>query len=821
MNAAARARRLIWIVMTLAPAVWLIRPMNAQFLPPVALPIGGCNLTFTSPLHIPITGSIGGVVIDDRCKFVYLTNTTWNRVEVFSLDTLTLEAPIQVGAQPMGLDFAAYTKYLYVCNSGGENLSIIDVLSRTEVKRLHIPPAPNSADRPYSIAFGANLLGLVSTGQVTTRMLTVDFISDTVTHRTDFPANDRTRLAASGDRSAIGIVAWSSLPRIFKYSTATNTFTGQSLGNTTPDVAVDMNGSQFTATPGTYVLDGALNLSGTVLGDPGYGGSAVDPTWGIGYRAVASRVDVLNLSTFLKTDELALGDSVSTATFGNLVGRMDISADGALLAVVTDNGFSLVRPWPTAPTGRNLVRNGGFTSPLRTRWQSFTAPATAQIWNSVVGGVLQFNRPAGSTQAAMYQETGMALPAGAPLQADFDLGNSSTARKRISVLLLNADFSDLHVCTFWLPPGLPLSTFRIRTHTTRPWTNAAIYFYAATPGTDGGFYRVDNVSVRSEPALPDDRTECVDPLAPVPPGGPDEADLLVNGDFASGNLTPWATFGTITSQITGGILEFIRPDATPPAGVVLQSTGQAMATNEILTATFALGNSSSVRKRVTAVLHDNDFSDLAACTFWLEPGQILSPYTLRTYTTEAWTNATLSFYAASIGTDQWIQLDDATLRRTPGFTIAGTQCVEPATPVPSIAHGRATRVGARTVLQDRERRLRPSGTSDPRPPTGEPAVLEIAYWLDLTAAARARLTFESWLVAPGSSSGEIQVSLDGITWVTLATVAASDEWRDVTTDLGEWTGRQVAVRFVARPGGASSPMSTVWRLRDVRLLTER
>ena len=74
-----------------------------------------------------------------------------------------------------------------------------------------------------------------------------------------------------------------------------------------------------------------------------------------------------------------------------------------------------------------------------------------------------------------------------------------------------------------------------------------------------------------------------------------------------------------------------------------------MAANEFLTARLDLGNSSPVRKRVTVVVHANDFSDLAACTFWLPPHQPRLPYVLRMRATRAWgpsplTTATLSVY---------------------------------------------------------------------------------------------------------------------------------------------------------------------------------
>jgi hypothetical protein len=77
-------------------------------------------------------------------------------------------------------------------------------------------------------------------------------------------------------------------------------------------------------------------------------------------------------------------------------------------------------------------------------------------------------------------------------------------------------------------------------------------------------------------------------------------------------------------------------------------------------------------------MHDLNFSDLSACTFWLEPGQSLALYTYRSYTTRAWTNATISVYPATTGAEQWIRLDNVTFRATPGTVISGTECVEPA-----------------------------------------------------------------------------------------------------------------------------------------------
>ena len=773
---------------------------------------GGCSLTFPTPLHVPVAWAIGGVIIDDGCDYLYLTNTTFNRVEVFSLRTLSFEAPIQVGSLPVGLDFAPDSNLLYVCNSGGNNLSVVDVVQRVELRKI-TTPAGFSNEKPVSVAIANNGHALIGTNTSGPYLLDLVLATNQVTERIDSYTGGRKRVVASGDRSVIGIVAGdTSAGPVFKYTAATGTFgPWNELDTTVADVSLDMTGSMFLVTPGSFVLNGTLTLAGTIPGGSGWGASVMDSTWGVGYRSLASRLDVLSLSSRQKTGELALGDTVTTANSFNVVGRMDISGDGTLIAAITDHGFSLVRPWTTTPAFFNLVRNGSFANGL-TRWFTFATPDPSALIGGVTNGVFEFYRapppPGTSNQAVIYQETGMGLPAGAPIQADFHLGNSSNVRKRMSVLLLDADFSDLHVCTFWLPANAPMRAYRMRTHTTRPWVNAAIYFYAATPGSDGGSYRIDNVSLVSSPALPDDRTDCVDPLAPIPPGGTDGDDLLVNGDFGAGPLTPWAVFGTLTSQIAGGVFEFIRPTSAPPAGVVLQATGQAMTENQILTATLQFGNTSAARKRVTVVLHDSDFSDLAACTFWLPPGQALSPYAVRTCTTQPWANATLSVYAATVGPDQWIQLDNATLKRTPGVAVTGTECVEPASPgvAPSRSAGVAPRQpSGRDDSQDR----RPGQGPENR--AGHSVILPPADAIDLTRASGARLTFESWLAA-ASARGEIQLSIDGVNWITEAVVEPSSDWLAVGVDLHDWLGHLVEVRFVT---------TDLWRLRQIRLVIDR
>jgi Zn-dependent metalloprotease len=510
---------------------------------------------------------------------------------------------------------------------------------------------------------------------------------------------------------------------------------------------------------------------------------------------------------------------VTTKTLSVLAG---IEQNNSLYRVtITGGGAVASTPALLIVLAANLIANGNFGSGM-TGWSYFDNPGGSGQHNSAAGGVFEWNRPGGSsTQSVIFQATGRAVSSGTPLTAQFDLGNSGTSRKRVSVLLIDADFSDIAVCTFWLEPASPLRIYRMRAHATKPWANAAIYFYAATTGdaaTTGGYHRLDNVSMNYDPAGSNLRTECVDPTSPLPPGGPDGPDLIVNGAFSSPLELPWGTFGQIGGAVQNGVFEFLKLPGTP-AGVLLQPTTLGMASNQFLTAQLDLGNSSPVRKRVTVLVHDGDFSDLAACTFWLPPGLPLSTYQMRLRATKAWTNATLSIYPATTGLDQWIRLDNVSLKRTPSPDINGTECLEPAEVLVPASVGGAE--GIRDV-----RGPAPSlgfGRRDAGPANGEwtsgvgergARILRRRPLIELDAEAGATLAFSS-LITGGAGVAEVQVSLDGLTWWTLARVSADDVWTDEAVDLGAFAGRRVWVQFAFTPPPGET---AAWVVTDVRVI---
>jgi hypothetical protein len=234
-----------------------------------------CVLPFLSPRLEAISGDLRHVLIDPACQYVYVANASFNRIEVFSIADDALQAPIPVGSQPTGFDLSVDGAMMYIANAGGNHLSVVDLALRQELRRITVPPG-FSNDRPFSLAIANNSLALFSTtfagSGFGARMMELNLTSDAVSPRTDFwfggTTTEATYVSPSADRSKIGIVAGdiSSGP-VFVYTSATNAFSPETdLQAFVAYIATDPTGSTVLVSPGTYVLDSALNLSGTIPG---------------------------------------------------------------------------------------------------------------------------------------------------------------------------------------------------------------------------------------------------------------------------------------------------------------------------------------------------------------------------------------------------------------------------------------------------------------------------------------------------------------------------------------------------------------------------
>jgi len=181
-------------------------------------------------------------------------------------------------------------------------------------------------------------------------------------------------------------------------------------------------------------------------------------------------------------------------------------------------------------------------------------------------------------------------------------------------------------------------------------------------------------------------------IAAAPVFAQDSANYVVNGDFASmsGTLpTNWLVFSlpndtSIQYRVESGVFEYYRETGSVQ-GVVFQDLNVVLPQFARLEIQADLGNSSAIRKRVTILIHDEDFSDLQVCTFWLAPNTPLQTRVMRTYTTEAWTSATVSLYASSADSIGYARIDNVSVKQRPTMPLVGTECYEPGASLPSPA----------------------------------------------------------------------------------------------------------------------------------------
>ncbi len=443
-----------------------------------------------------------------------------------------------------------------------------------------------------------------------------------------------------------------------------------------------------------------------------YAHGHVNTTAGNRFRTIMSYNDLCAAQAFNCTRVLYWSNpsvSFNGAPMGIPAGTNSSCTAGSLSAntcdaddqLALDNTALTVANFRQAIVNPNIITNGTFAGG-ESSWTRFSTPDSSYLVGGVSGGRFSFYRPAPPpgtpSQAVLFQNTGVAVATGTPLEATFDLGNTDVVDKRMSILLHDSDFSDLSVCTVWIPAGTnaPL-TYRMRTHTTRAWTNASISFYAASanPAGNTSVFLLDNVTAQVAPSVSTVQTTCEDPFAPAPPSGGTVGDMLMNGNFVTGTTAGWALFGQIDSQVAGGVFEFRKLSGTP-SGVVFQSTGQSGVDNQIYTSTFQLGNSSAERQRVTVIMHDSSFAELSACTFWIPPNTPLGNYAYRAYASKAWTNATLSIYPATVNGAQWLRLDNVTFGKTGSASLTGTHCIEPGGALPDMSELRTSTFELRT-----------------------------------------------------------------------------------------------------------------------------
>lgn len=102
------------------------------------------------------------ILLDESRGKLYITNSGYNRIEVFDTNQQTFLNPITVGQLPHQMAMSTDGSTLYVGNTGGESIGIVDLNLQQVVGNIVFPPIPRNGTTtviyPRSLAMG--LFGL-------------------------------------------------------------------------------------------------------------------------------------------------------------------------------------------------------------------------------------------------------------------------------------------------------------------------------------------------------------------------------------------------------------------------------------------------------------------------------------------------------------------------------------------------------------------------------------------------------------------------------------------------------------------------------------
>ncbi len=105
------------------------------------------------------------MILDEPRGLLYLSNSGFNRIEVFDTKSQKFIAPIEVGQLPHMMAMSLDGSQLYVGNTGGESIQVVDLESRRLVESVIFPALPRAGNqaviRPVALAMSISGLQFI------------------------------------------------------------------------------------------------------------------------------------------------------------------------------------------------------------------------------------------------------------------------------------------------------------------------------------------------------------------------------------------------------------------------------------------------------------------------------------------------------------------------------------------------------------------------------------------------------------------------------------------------------------------------------------
>jgi uncharacterized protein (TIGR03437 family) len=358
-------------------AVNLVSPEAVNVEPAILVNVNYRDLTQRGTIF-PINGVAADMLMDTPRQRIYIANYTQDQIEVFSLPNQAFLSPIRVGNRPRAMVMTDPST-LVVLNSGGENISIVDLNAMAEVDEILMGPlAINATPQfPHSLAASTNAILFTSTplpaaagiAPLAGTVWQLSLLTHTAFPRLNLGTGTPNSVAgaslltAAGDGSGILLVNGNpgSSPGLLLYDPIADTFpinrtTGTVTGLTLLRGALTGAGDGSIYVVDNLVFNSVLSSQGSLVSTPAAGPApAATQAWG--NLIAGNSVYRIQAAT---TTTGATASNVQTLQRFNLTtlfSDLSISIAEPMMDF-TPNAITGTRLWPPGQTARELSVTG-------------------------------------------------------------------------------------------------------------------------------------------------------------------------------------------------------------------------------------------------------------------------------------------------------------------------------------------------------------------------------------------------------------------------------------------------------------------------------
>ncbi len=273
------------------------------------------------------TEGLQDIVLDQARNLLYITNSGYNRIEVFDTVNRVFLTPITAGQLPHQMAMGLDGNTLYVANTGGESISIIDLTQQLVTGSITFPPIPRlgnaNVNSVHAMAMGLSGLQFVMLQPTTPTQTTIsgtlwEVIGNNAVPRTGTTVTgvtaagaqtplstaNQSSMIASADGTSILLLGGTGTAYLYNaltdsYATSANEFGGSNI--------LGFYGPLGAASDANFLLaDGlVMNNSLTPIGGNTEPGSVtfVPPTPGGGGGTTVSSTGSRNVAAVASVDE--------------------------------------------------------------------------------------------------------------------------------------------------------------------------------------------------------------------------------------------------------------------------------------------------------------------------------------------------------------------------------------------------------------------------------------------------------------------------------------------------------------------------------------